>query len=166
MVIGQRITIETFDQEKILNDLIQLDKTSMTPIGSGTKTPTGKTLQSVLIRADLESRLIIGLSSAINQLSVQPEETLFCILITPQKGDCATHMQEVLLKAFCFENDIYILQVDSAEKLGRLLNVSSCDSCVLVQRSASTVNSASEEALIDFCEVYWDAPTQPVVALP
>lgn len=162
MVIGQRITIETFDQEKILNDLIQSDKTSLTTIKSGT---TGKTLQSVLIRADLESRLIIGLSSAINQLSVQPEETLFCILITPQKGDCATHMQEVLLKAFCFENDIYILQVASAEKLGRLLNVSSCDSCVLVQRSAS-VNSASEEALIDFCEDYWDAPTQPVVALP
>lgn len=165
MVIGQRIT---FAQETILNELIaesNNQKNTTAHIQQETPNPA-KNLRSVILRADLEKRLVIGLHAAIKQLSEQPSDTLFCVLITPKKSDSATHMQEVLLKAFCFENDIYILQVDSAVKLGRLLNLPVCDSCVLVQRSQSLVNSAAEESLIDFCEEYWDAPTQPVLQLP
>lgn len=174
MVIEQRITSEKneFSQEKILKDLIKKDtKTTISTEYQQKDISTnsaGKNLRSVILRADLESRLVIGLSAAIKQLSVQPADTLFCLFITPKKGDSATHMQEVLLQAFCFENDIYILRVDSADKLARLLNVTRCDSCVLVQRSTTTGKTivASEEALIDFCEDYWDAPVQPVVQLP
>lgn len=107
MVIGQRINREIFNQEAILQDIITPEsKVDNTQSGS-----IGKNLRSVLLRADLESRLVVGLSAAAKQLSVAPEETLFCILATPKQGDSATHMQEVLLKAFCFENDIYIIQV-------------------------------------------------------
>lgn len=132
----------------------------------------GKHLRSVVARAHLEARLVVGLAAATKQLTVAPEETLFCILIaSPMKSDSATHIQEVLLKAFCFENDIYTVQVDSAEKLGRLLNVASCDTCVLVQKSLSPGKeqqlTSTEESLIDFCEEYWDAPShQPIVQLP
>lgn len=62
-------------------------------------------------------------------------------------------------------------QVDSAEKLGRLVNVNSFEACVLVQKShlqgsTEEIISVTEDALIDFCEEYWDAPRQPIVQLP
>lgn len=66
---------------------------------------------------------------------------------------------------------LIFLQVDSAEKLGRLLNVNSFEECVLIQKkhlkgSTEEIISATEDALIDFCEDYWDAPKQPTVRLP
>lgn len=163
MVIGQKITGESFCQAEILQELIKPETATQSSSTVNTKITT--CLRSVLLRADLECRLIIGLPAAVKQLSVDPEDTLFCVVISSQKGDSATHMQEVLLRAFCFENDIYTVQADSAEKLGRMLNVY-CGSCVLVQKSSTGITSLAEEALIDFCEDYWDAPIQPVVPLP
>lgn len=163
MVIGQKITGESFCQAEILQELIKPETATQSSSTINSKITT--CLRSVLLRADLECRLIIGLPAAVKQLSVDPEDTLFCVVISSQKGDSATHMQEVLLRAFCFENDIYTVQADSAEKLGRMLNVY-CGSCVLVQKSSTGITSLAEEALIDFCEDYWDAPIQPVVPLP
>lgn len=163
MVIGQKITGESFCQAEILQELIKPETATQSSSTVNTKITT--CLRSVLLRADLECRLIIGLPAAVKQLSVDPEDTLFCVVISSQKGDSATHIQEVLLRAFCFENDIYTVQADSAEKLGRMLNVY-CGSCVLVQKSSTGTTSLTEEALIDFCEDYWDAPIQPVVPLP
>lgn len=65
----------------------------------------------------------------------------------------------------------YPFQVDSAEKLGRVLNVNSYETCVLVQKShlsgsTEEIISPAEDTLIDFCEEYWDAPRQPIVQLP
>lgn len=64
-------------------------------------------------------------------------------------------------------------QVDSTEKLARLLNLTSFEPCVLIQKSRSVVAATQkevvtpmEDALIDFCEDYWDVPEQPVVRLP
>lgn len=61
--------------------------------------------------------------------------------------------------------------MDSAEKLGRLLNLDSLEACALVQKSyvdgsSEEILSVAEDALIDFCEDYWDAPKQPIVELP
>ena len=71
-------------------------------------------------------------------------------------------------KRFLFS---FYSQVDSAEKLGRLLNVNSFETCVLVQKALSKdsceeIISENEDALIDFCEEYWDALKQPIVQLP
>lgn len=71
----------------------------------------GRNLRTVLKNAQAESRVVAGLSAAVKQLDMEPEETLFCVLAPPKKGDSATHMHEVLLQAFCLENDIYIIQV-------------------------------------------------------
>ena len=169
MVVGQRIVPNVqFCQEEILKDLLKPvlvleDKNSVSVSSATVQNSPGKCLRSVVLRAHLESRLVIGLPDAVRQLSVEPEQSLFCILVS-KKGDSATHMQEVLLRAFCFENDIYTVLTDSAEKLGRLINNAFGGSCVLVQRSA--VNTPAEESLIDFCEDNWDSPIQPVVPLP
>lgn len=136
-------------------------------------TRIGADLHAALLVAQLESRAIIGVPAAVEHLSIAPENSLFCVLAPPKIGDSATHMQEVLLQAFCFENDIYIIQVDSAEKLGRLLKVDSIAPCVLIQKTLrkertkqKQLNSPTEDALVDFCEAYWDAPKQPIVQLP
>lgn len=68
-------------------------------------------LLSVLEVAQRQSRVVIGVPATVKYLSVAPEESLFCVLAPPKEGDSAMHIQEVLLKAFCLENDIYIIQV-------------------------------------------------------
>lgn len=71
----------------------------------------GSIVKKILHMADDESRVIIGLSAAVKSLSISPNDALFCFIAPPEKGDSATHMLEVLLQAFCFENDIYIIKV-------------------------------------------------------
>lgn len=70
-----------------------------------------KAVRNSLWTAQTENRVITGLTAAVKSLSSMPEDALFCFLAPPMKGDTASHMHEVLLKAFCFENDIYIIQV-------------------------------------------------------
>lgn len=131
----------------------------------------GRTVKSALLQAQADSRVIIGLTECINILSKIPEGSLFCLLAKPQAGDSATHMHEVLLEAFCYENDIYVIKVDSAEKLSRILGTTSIVSCVLIQKSFSKDQieenlNKMENAMVDHCEAFWDATIQPVIQLP
>lgn len=75
------------------------------------KENVAKELEKALKMAQKESRVVIGVPAAVKFLSAAPEDSLFCILAPPKMRDSATHIQEVLLKAFCLENDIYIIQV-------------------------------------------------------
>lgn len=134
-------------------------------------TNLGRTVRNVLLKAQTDKRTIVGVAGAVKTLSSAPEDALFCILAPPSIGDSATHMQEVLLQAFCFENDIYIIKVDSSEKLSRILGSSTLESCALVQKAWTTdqaeeLLTTAEENLVDHCEAFWDAPNQPVVRLP
>lgn len=131
----------------------------------------GRTVRSALMKAQTESRLIIGLGSAIKVLSKAPEGSLFCIMAEPQAGDSATHMHEVLLEAFCYENDIYVIKVDSADKLSRILNMNTLETCCLVQKTWTGDNEDDscnklESLLVDHCEDCWDMPQQPIIELP
>lgn len=131
----------------------------------------GRTVKSALLRAQSESRVIVGLSAAINVLSKSPEGSLFCLMAVPKDGDSATHMHEVLLEAFCYENDIYVIKVDDATKLSRILGQESIESCCLVQKTwPGEMNeehlSKAENQLVDYCEAHWDAPQHPIVQLP
>lgn len=131
----------------------------------------GLAAKHALLLAKIENRLIMGLSDAISHLAKTPEEYLFCFMAPPKPGDSATHMHEVLLQAFCFENDIYIIKVDSAEKLSRLLGSSTVQSCALIQKTWSPdhqteVLSKVEDKLVDYCEEHWEAPAKPIIKLP
>lgn len=64
-----------------------------------------------LIAAKLDNRIIVGLSCVVKSLSKLSDEGLFCIMAPPVEGDAATHMLEVLLQAYCYENDIYLIMV-------------------------------------------------------
>lgn len=131
----------------------------------------GCTVKNALLKAQTESRVIVGLSAAIKVLSKAPEGSLFCLMAVPQDGDSATHMHEVLLEAFCYENDIYVIKVDCPIKLSRILGKTSIESCCLVQKTWTGDHSEEslnklESLLVDYCEAYWDSPQKPIVQLP
>ncbi|CAD7013457.1 growth arrest and DNA damage-inducible protein GADD45 alpha [Ceratitis capitata] len=136
-------------------------------------TKIGRTVKSALLKAQAESRVIVGLSAASQALSKSSEGSLFCIMAVPQVGDSATHMHEVLLEAFCYENDIYVIKVDCPTKLSRILGKTTVESCCLVQKTWTGDDESEdehlnkhEEMLVDYCEAFWDAPQHPIVELP
>lgn len=132
----------------------------------------GHKIRAAIWQAQIESRLIIGLSAAVKSLSKTPDESLICIIAQPKVGDTSTHMLEVLLEAYCYENDIYIIKVDSVDKLGRILGARCNEPCVLIQKNiignslGATNLTAVESDLVDFCEDIWDLPDAAAVILP
>lgn len=136
----------------------------------------GSICNTALRNAKNQDRLIVGLTQAIKTLSNDPEETMFCVLAQPKPGDSAAHMQLILLEAFCYENGIYTVKVDDAEKLSKLSGAQKVENCVLMQRFKHTNSNSKqplklkffdlEEKLIDHCEDYWDAQHKPIIRLP
>lgn len=154
----------------------------------------GRVLRNALVKAGSEHRLMAGVQNAIKTLSQIPEETLFCVMAAcSDETDSATHINQVLLEAFCYENDIYVLKVDSASKLGRLLSNSSSESsdkmgtCCLIQKTLSVdgkefdrkssgkydseeeeedILNTHEAELVDYCEAFWNVPQLPIIELP
>ncbi|CAH2058454.1 unnamed protein product, partial [Iphiclides podalirius] len=148
--------------------------------GMAAKSPISHCIKTVLRRACVEKRLTVGLLPAIQYLSNNCNGALFCVTTEAPPGDSATHMQEVLLQAFCVENEIYNIKVDSELKLKKLLGCShrSADfSCILVhypytdpfsdsQDIDLSVLSEAERDLIQYCNNIWGHSQVPVVKLP
>lgn len=140
------------------------------------KMTIGETIKEILIEAQKENRLICGLNNTSAYLKEieNAEHSLFFFIVQSTTSDSLSHMQEVILQSFCFENDIYIIKLDSVEKLNRILGCNEgCDSCVLVQKKSQNKNqlrkdkyTERETALIDHCEDFWDELVQPVIRLP
>lgn len=146
--------------------------------GVAAKSTVGQCIRTVLRRACVEKRLTIGLLPAIQRLSKNTNGALFCLTAAAPPGDSATHMQEVLLQAFCDENDIYVIKVDSETKLKRMLGcMTPMDfSCILVHYPYADPFSDSQEIdfsnltdsekdLIEHCENNWGSQ-MPVIKLP
>lgn len=134
---------------------------------------TSSTVRQCLLVAKEEKRVIVGLSAAVKTLSKTPEDSLFCILAPPQQGDSATHMHEVLLEAYCYEHDIYIVHVDDSNKLSRIMNSTKIESCVLIQKQFRLGTEILEEnlsdpesELVNYCELIWNVTNKPIVQLP
>lgn len=140
----------------------------------------GQKVKEVLSEAQKEQRLICGWKDTIKHLNEteNPEHSLFLILVPSCTDDKLSHMQEVMTRAFCLENDIYVIQIDSTEKLSSILDTKSYHSCALIQRSSTMKIEQSDDEidldeftqlendLIDFCEDNWHEPIQPVIRLP
>lgn len=134
----------------------------------------GHKVRAAVWHAQVEKRIIVGLSAAVKSLSQTPNKSLFCILAPPKSGDSTTHMLEVLLEAYCYENDIYIIKVDTSEKLTRILGTRHIESCVLIQRTNPNDDEPSdmekltvvENELVEYCEDLWDIPVRNPIALP
>lgn len=128
----------------------------------------GHKIRAALWHAQTEKRLIVGLPEAVKSLSKTPDEYLFCILAPVDANDTSTHIQEVLLEAYCYENDIYILKVDAADKVSRILGIHTIESCVLIQKSMMHQDRLTvvENELVDYCEDNWNETNKKVINLP
>lgn len=121
----------------------------------------GHKVRAALWCAQVEQRVVIGLNESIKRLAKSPSDSLFCIMAPSQVGH---HIQEVLLEAYCYENDIYMIKVDAAEKLTRILGARRPQTCVLIQKSLKNAAdiTAIEGELIDYCEEIWNEQNDPV----
>lgn len=148
-------------------------------------TNIGQTVKCVLQRAQYEKRLVVGLAASVKELS-NNGDPMFCLMAPPEPGDSGSHMHSILLEAFCYENDIYIIRVDSSKKLNRILGspTAAIESCVLIQKpwpeeedddikqltvdkqTTANIYTVAEEALVDHCEDFWDCVDQPRIVLP
>lgn len=147
----------------------------------------GETVQTVLSVAKRAHRVTLGFADAIKLLSKAPEDAQFCFLAEPDRGDSATHMNEVLLQAFCYEHGIYIIKVDDSRKLGQILDTLTTDvTCVLIskhrpeennqndqsEQSSKILNrsvsstSIEEDLLVNFCETTWQNAHYNIIKLP
>lgn len=156
-----------------MNKMVQCDTNQMAATYLVNR--VSETARAVLLDAQQEDRIILGFTEAIKHLSKTPEDAIFCFLAEPKRGDSATHMHEVLLQAFCYEHDIYIIKVDCAIKLGHLLGLERDETCILIRKmqemkSIRTVIDASpsnhEEVLINFYKRCWNDSKHSIVALP
>ncbi|CRL03224.1 CLUMA_CG016304, isoform A [Clunio marinus] len=136
----------------------------------------GETVEVILKKAQEENRLISGLNNISNFLieAENSEQSLFFFVVPSTTSDSIAHMQEVVLQSFCFENDIYIIKLDSVEKLNKILGCEKVVSCALVQKMTQAKDSQSRSSkytdfemnIIDHCEEFWDELVQPIIKLP
>lgn len=140
----------------------------------------GGEVRGVLTRARVERRLICGLLPAITYLEQNPDDALLCLLPQTTQGDAAVHMQTVLLQAFCYENYIPVIQVDSCERLAEFCGISDgkgrtaeCFCAIITRDSTNTLDpdedpplSPSEQTLADFYECTLEEYPRPIIQLP
>lgn len=160
---------------------IDFEADEISSLSSDNLVSIGGTVKKVLSDAQKESRLIGGWKNAINYLNETDfiEHSLFFFFVPHDGTDSISHMREVMMKAFCQEHDIYAIQLDSVNKLNKILGSSKSDfQCALIQRS-STLKCENpddgidlddftdlENSLIDYCEEFWYEPIQPIIRLP
>eukprot|EP00918_Siedleckia_nematoides_P083680 GHVU01183436.1.p1 GENE.GHVU01183436.1~~GHVU01183436.1.p1 ORF type:complete len:149 (-),score=19.93 GHVU01183436.1:1511-1957(-) len=145
---------------------------------------TAEALQDVLMAAKNEGRLTCGVYESGQLLEVNPEEVMLCILPSGEEKDITLHIHFTLIEAFCWENSISLLKVDSATKLAKLLADSNNGSlpandnyiaanrvartdfnCVLVRYPVESCSEAEEDVL-EYCKITSDFAQVPVLDLP
>lgn len=147
----------------------------------------GAVVRSVLEHAKHQGRITCGLHSAVKLLEIDPTSVMLVVLPESSFDDATLHIHHTLIEAFCWENDIRLLKVDEAEKLGSILedwmmydrqtlmdHSSKCESdeedgfhCVLVQYPCGWNESIKEEEdLIEYYKSMEDLFHQPVIELP
>ncbi|XP_048518198.1 uncharacterized protein LOC109534077 isoform X2 [Dendroctonus ponderosae] len=140
----------------------------------------GQTLRTALTKAKAGGRLVCGLFPAIAHLENTPDEVVLCVLPTTRPGDAATHIQAVLLQAFCYENCIPVIQVDSSEKLANYCGVatsakdaSHCNCAIITRDITLPITddyvlpmTDNEQFLTAFYECTLEECPRPIIKLP
>lgn len=140
----------------------------------------GSLVKKAMVQAKIEQRLIVGLTQIGRFLAQDNANSpIFCMMAPPKTGDYATHMHEVLLKAYCLENDIYVVQLDNAEKFNRILDSNRFESCVLICANPAGDSDSegsfldqdyqmtkTERKLVDWCEDHWNDSEHSTIRLP
>lgn len=83
----------------------------------------GKALHELLISAQRQECLTVGVYESAKLMNVDPDNVTFCILAADEfdEGDIALQIHFTLIQAFCCENDINIVRLNDTEKLAEIL---------------------------------------------
>lgn len=138
----------------------------------------GDALRDLLTQAGQEGRITCGLYDSGKILETNPEGVMLCILPDNVSVDVTMHIHFTLIQAFCWENDVRLVKVDSSDKLAKVLggvttSVTVNDNersgrgdfnCVLVQYPTSEVSEAEEDVMM-YHKKTCDVTPQPVIPL-
>ncbi|RVE61055.1 hypothetical protein OJAV_G00167090 [Oryzias javanicus] len=82
-----------------------------------------KALEEVLTSALPQGAITVGVYEAAKSLNVDPDNVVLCVLATDEDEvkDVALQIHFTLIQAFCCENDINILRVNSTRRLAQIL---------------------------------------------
>ena len=144
----------------------------------------GASLAGALRHAREQGRVTSGVYECGKLLETDPERVMVCVLAEPAatESDVTLHIHSTLIEAFCWENDIRLVKVDSAEKICKILGdanipindndlaagrvarptVSDC-TCILIEHPDECTEA--EEDLLAFHKVTFDVVPQPVIPL-
>lgn len=137
----------------------------------------GEALKEVLLKALEAERITCGAFAGAKLLSSNPDNVSLCILpdVNPTV-DVTVHIQHKLIEAYCWENDIPVLKVDSMEKLTSLCktktgnemnSVDTSDlSCILIEYPQTGTDT--DETISKFYNniLINDVYPRPIIDLP
>lgn len=140
----------------------------------------GSIVKKVLLQATLEKRLLVGIAHIVEFLTQDRSSVpILCFLTPTVSKDYATHMQEVLLQAYCLENDIYIVKLDDVKNFNRIFGSLRTESCALVCTNPSGDYDSEgsfldqdyqmtryERKVVDYCEEHWEDSEHSRIRLP
>ncbi|KAI3369183.1 hypothetical protein L3Q82_026131, partial [Scortum barcoo] len=83
----------------------------------------GQALEELLVAAQRQDCLTVGVYESAKLMNVDPDSVVLCVLATDEEDedDIALQIHFTLLQAFCCDNDVNILRVSGARRLGQLL---------------------------------------------
>ncbi|XP_067677730.1 growth arrest and DNA damage-inducible protein GADD45 gamma-like [Haliotis asinina] len=142
------------------------------------KTPVkgiGCDLASIVRDAVETGQATHGVFQCADLLTHNPDSVMLCILPDASDHcDVTVHIQQTLIQAFCWENDIQMIKVDSADKLAAVLGVKAANdavcgpsSCALIQFPSGDLSPEMERVsqYIDHV-MFSDVYPRPVIRLP
>ncbi|XP_064625469.1 growth arrest and DNA damage-inducible protein GADD45 gamma-like [Lineus longissimus] len=142
-------------------------------------------LKDSLQIAQEQGRVTCGIYATANMLEACPDHVMFCVLPVTSCGVVEKDLQCTLIEAFCSENDVRLIKVDSSERLAKLLgekkkpvndndfaagrrgSTSTLDfNCVLVQYPEDGDVSDMEKMILYYYKTCDEEEPHPYIPLP
>lgn len=142
----------------------------------------GDLLRKSLQQAHRDNRVTCGVMECAKLLRCNPDNVMLCLLPEASgQHDVTLDIQHTLIEAFCWENEIKLVKVDSQEKLAKMLpacedennnsDVTGCQSldvsCLLIEFSKGQVSPEDDQLTNHINKVMNnDVFPKPVIELP
>lgn len=88
-----------------------------------------------------------------------PEDVICCILHSnSNRVDVSTRIQHILIEAYCLENEIEVIKVDSQDEIASLLKMTPLDEkeldCILICKKEVATDSETDSSFQDSDDEY------------
>nr|XP_040054157.1 growth arrest and DNA-damage-inducible, gamma b, tandem duplicate 1 [Gasterosteus aculeatus aculeatus] len=119
---------------------------------------TGKALEEVLVSAQDNDALTVGVYECAKVMNLDPDSVSFCVLAMDEDFQCdiALQIHFTLIQSFCFDNDISIVRVSDTQRVAEIVGDKAQledAHCVLITNPAEgSWEDPALEKLHLFCE--------------